>query len=810
MQKSNIKTIYLIHHSHTDIGYTDLQEQVVYNHINNIRQAVSIISHGLAHNTPEKDLVWNCETYYCVERFLESASEEEKEQFFELVRGGHIGLSGTYLNFCDLADIGALSRRTAKMQKTCTAYGAPVRAAMNADINGISMGARDILLENGVSFLFTNIHTHHGMYPLFQNQNAYWWEAENGRRLLVLNGEHYNLGNALGLNSSTNVSFHPGELFFKMDAENEEYLTNLYENIKHRISLYDANNHPYDFIVSSISGVFSDNAPPNPALAYNIQAFNARYGEEITLKMVTVEQLYDAVREKLADVPVYRGDLNDWWANGVGSTPYAVKHFKEAQRLSHICDRLEEKTGVHNDRLSDLADENMLLYAEHTWGHSSTITNPYDTMVLNLDMRKGSYASKAHEASAMRKNEQCHLLGDKLSYYNDHGTVKAISMSRTDGKQPVEFYIESMKIKKMRVTDEKTGEMLPAQISSHPRGTLVSFVADFKAGEEKTFRYEMLPEDRTYPMDGFVYMSEPFVGQERIRDIVNEKLDTETYMLPYQLENDWFKICYRIGEGITSFYDKKSGRELLLPGESAFFTPLYENTEIRTDVYEERRILGRNIRGLHAKLYQGQLDDVTVLDHGPVFTTVKLTFKLEGTHKSAVIIKLYRELPRFTFKYQLAKTLSEDVESVYLPLALNLPKAERFITKGNTPMRLSVDQLPGTNIEYWMANTGLVYCGEDTSYLVGTLDTPLLYQGEMRHHPIRLCRNEAADNRRPVYSWIMNNTWETNFKMDLSGFCEFCYSFERAETSGGRQALDRLADSELGVVTFIFDEGKEA
>ena len=113
MMRNRIKTFYLIHHSHTDIGYTDLQEQVVYNHINNIRQAVSIIRYGIEHNTPEKDFVWNCETYYCVERFLEAASEEEKEQFFELVRRGNIGLSGTYLNFNDLADRDALFRRTA-------------------------------------------------------------------------------------------------------------------------------------------------------------------------------------------------------------------------------------------------------------------------------------------------------------------------------------------------------------------------------------------------------------------------------------------------------------------------------------------------------------------------------------------------------------------------------------------------------------------------------------------------------------------------------------------------------------------------
>ena len=47
---------------------------------------------------------------------------------------------------------------------------------MTADINGISLGARDVLLNNGIEFLYTNIHTHHGMYPLYQNQNAYFWE----------------------------------------------------------------------------------------------------------------------------------------------------------------------------------------------------------------------------------------------------------------------------------------------------------------------------------------------------------------------------------------------------------------------------------------------------------------------------------------------------------------------------------------------------------------------------------------------------------------------------------------------------------
>ena len=164
---------------------------------------------------------------------------------------------------------------------------------------------------------------------------------------------------------------------------------------------------------------------------------------------------------------------------------------------------------------------------------------------------------------------------------------------------------------------------------------------------------------------------------------------------------------------------------------------------------------------------------------------------------------MYRDIPKFTFKYQVAKTLSEDIESIFLPLSLNLPEAERWIVKGGVAMRPGIDQLPGTCKEYYIADTGVAYCGTGASYLINTLDTPLLYQGEMRHHPITLCTNDSADNRRPLYSWIMNNAWETNFKMDLSGFCEFCYTFERIENAQKEETITRLADNDMGEAAFL-------
>lgn len=793
-----IKNVYIVHHSHTDVGYTDLQEQVIYNQVQNIKTVVSLIKRGREAQLPWENLKWNCETAFCVERFLQSASEAEKRDFFGLVRDGFIGISATWLNSTDLADCEMLDRKTKKLRQIFREEGICIKTAMNADINGISLGARDVLAGNGVEFLYTNIHTHHGMYPLYQNQKPYFWENEEGERLLVWSGEHYNLGNALGIVFHKNVNFMTENYFGK--GGDGGPMEQLHRNLSESIKEYEENGYPYDFYITSISGVFSDNAPVNPEIAVTVDAFNARYGDEVRLEMVTLQQLYELIREKVADAPVYRGAINDWWGNGIGSTPYAVKHYKEALRMSHVCDRLEEKTGVHNEKLSQLADENALLYAEHTWGHSSTITNPYDTLVTDLDIRKTGYASKAHEAAAMRRSEQYHLLGDILRYYSGNGQVKAVSMSREKRVLPVEFYVETASLPDVRVTDAKSGEVLPAQLSAHPRGVLVSFLSEFEPLEEKLFFYREQPA-----REEKLFTRTAWVGAERVRDIVNE-YDKESCRLPYCLENDWFRISYSIGEGITSFYNKKSGTEMLKGGTERFFTPVYERTQIRRGVYEERRLLGRNVRGLHAKQYQGVLTDIQLLDHGPVFSRVKLVFALEGTRHCDVVLRMYRSLPRIEFSCRIAKTLREDIESIYLPLSLNLPETEVYIRNGGVPMRPGIDQLPGSNMEYYVADQGLACCGREQSVLIGTRDTALLYMGELAHHPIVLCDNKPENNRRPVYSWIMNNTWETNFKMDLSGFGEFCYTLELAEKTTLPEALERLADNDMDVVSFICGE----
>lgn len=170
---NKIQTVYVIHHSHTDIGYTDLQERILTNQAHYIHNALSLMAQ------PENgDFRWNCETLYCVEEFFKTAAPAEREAFLALARAGKIGLSANYLNYTDLCDREISTQRLKAWVNFLETQGIFLRTAMMADINGISMGYRDVMTENGVEFLYSNVHTHHGMYPLYQNQNAFFWEGK--------------------------------------------------------------------------------------------------------------------------------------------------------------------------------------------------------------------------------------------------------------------------------------------------------------------------------------------------------------------------------------------------------------------------------------------------------------------------------------------------------------------------------------------------------------------------------------------------------------------------------------------------------
>ena len=62
----------------------------------------------------------------------------------------------------------------------------------------------------------------------------------------------------------------------------------------------------------------------------------------------------------------FTGKRLTYRAASKGATPYAVKHYREAQRRYALARRLEPQLGEKSPALCRAAEDNLLLSAEHT------------------------------------------------------------------------------------------------------------------------------------------------------------------------------------------------------------------------------------------------------------------------------------------------------------------------------------------------------------------------------------------------------------------------------------------------------------
>ena len=201
-------TIYLIHHSHTDIGYTERQEKLKRYHYDFIVQAMDILDDIRAGKRPGcGGFKWQCENQWQVENFYRLASEDETRRFEAYVKRGDIGLSGNYLNMTELAGAEIVKSRTEKARKYAEKIGLPIRSGMSADVNGYAWGYPDLLAESGVENLYCALHPHHGMFPLYKKQQPFYWKGPKGNKVLTWVGEHYHFGNELCLSPLAGTSY---------------------------------------------------------------------------------------------------------------------------------------------------------------------------------------------------------------------------------------------------------------------------------------------------------------------------------------------------------------------------------------------------------------------------------------------------------------------------------------------------------------------------------------------------------------------------------------------------------------------------
>ncbi|WP_067625132.1 hypothetical protein [Alicyclobacillus acidiphilus] len=810
--------LYLIHHSHTDIGYTDRQEKIERYHEDFIRQAITAVELARSGEREEwRGFKWVCETFWPVERFLIRSTDDWRHRFVEALRRREIELSANYLNMTELLDDVLTRQLISKAVDFANSIGVRVSCAMTADINGYGWGFSQALVDAGIVNLFSCVHTHHGMYPGFRNQTPFWWVTPRGDKLLVWNGEHYHLGNRLGLAPNAITS----EAIATAEARVEAYLTQLREQ-----------DYEFPFVPIMVSGLFTDNGPPNPAIAALANAWNAEHARNCRIEMTTLSDFFKIVRRYEAEIPVYRGDWPDWWSDGVASTPRQTQLFRDAQRTRRVLQRLCPDTRrAPSERLLE-ADANLAMYSEHTWGYSASVQEPWNPNVQSLLARKEAYAANAHRLvyteldDLLEQHGECSLrprLSARFRILNafDESVDSVVSLhfhhweaNALDGH--------------VNVIDERDGRSLEYQVGPSSRGMCLYVPVSLGPRDESTLRIVKQPDCAS--------------SKESLQVLVNRVNDLsllsaishsrrELTFTESSIESPYVRLSWRPESGIWSWLDKRSGEELIRPDcVHGAFTPIYECTRGKdmNEITAIRSRMGRNRKGLPVERSIGRLVASKVIVKGPLFVTLELEYKIPGLRYYGVRLTVYRDYPQVDVSIRIHKESVWEPENLYVSLPFGRRRevgqhgGQLWIEKAGAVLQPRIDQIPGSLVDYYCVQEGIAFIlpttvAEGTTHpnhfigiAVGVPDTPLIQVGPIEYGD-RLLQGHPDLEQDPehVYSWVMNNFWETNFKAEVGGFYEFRYHVAWGpEFQDPNVAVQHCHQMNVGTLCFRIEEAQ--
>ena len=286
--------IYLVQHTHTDIGYTRPQSEILAEHMRYIDYALDYCDQ--TDNMPdEAKFRWTCESSWVVREYLRSRSSGQVERLKKRIAEGRIEVTGMFANMAEIADENLLYDFL-KPLREISEHDIPVKTVLQNDVNGIAWCMPDYFKNTGVKFLVMGINKTRSILP-FDMPTCFWWESPSGQRLLAFRADHYHTGNNFGVVSK---AISPERMLW--------HLADL-----------DSRHYPFDKISIQFSGYHTDNSPPSTIACELVKQWNQQY-EYPKLRLATSSEFMEYVEKNHAEnLPVYRNAWLDWWTDGVGS-----------------------------------------------------------------------------------------------------------------------------------------------------------------------------------------------------------------------------------------------------------------------------------------------------------------------------------------------------------------------------------------------------------------------------------------------------------------------------------------------------------
>jgi hypothetical protein len=384
------RELWMVHHSHNDIGYSDLQVDVEKKQLKNLRDAMALYRKTASY-PKEARFKWNSEIMWAVESFLATATEAEKKEFIAIVKEGGIGLNAFYTNpLTGIARPEELIRITDYARKIATAHGVEVNDAMISDIPGGTWATVSGLAQAGIKYFSSGPNFIPGLvgggdrvghFNRTWGDRPFYWVSPSGQDkvLFWVAGHGYS-------------AFHGGTVG-KSDAEPA---TKVFAYMRE----LDAQLYPYDMVQMRYT-IIADNGPTDPDLPDFVVKWNEKYASPKFIIATSGQMFEEFERRWGAVIPSFSGDITPYWEDGALST------FRELALVRRSSERLVQAealaciTGAPQPPTAHWEDawRNVHLSTEHTWGAHNSVSEPDAPFAVEQLRVKLQYMTDADKKS---------------------------------------------------------------------------------------------------------------------------------------------------------------------------------------------------------------------------------------------------------------------------------------------------------------------------------------------------------------------------------------------------------------------------
>ena len=725
------REIYLLPHSHVDIGYSDLQVVIEKNHWKYIEQAIEL-ARRTADYPPGARFKWNTEVLWPAETYLRQASPEKRAAFLEAVRKGWIGLQALLANeLTGLCSPEELFRLTEFSRALGREAGVPVPSAMITDIPSYSWSVVPALARSGVRYLSSGPNYMPnltdggdrigGALKAWGDKPFYWISPSGEDRILFwMAGRGYSWFHGLNMGSLSLQNRQP-----------------IFDYMK---TLADA-GYPYAMVqVRYTTG--GDNGPPDPNLSDFVKAWNEEY-ESPRFVIATSQEMFEEFERRYGGaLPSVKGDFTPYWEDGAASTARetgmnraSAARLVQAETLWSMIDPAPFPAAAFTE-----AWRQALLWDEHTWGAADSISDPDGANAVTQWAYKQAFALEADKRSRELFEAALGARPASAGGASSGAAASAVDIFNTNSWDMTDVVLLSRTLSAAgdRVTDD-AGRPVPSQrLTSGELAVLAARVPAFGAK-----RCSIAPgRPEAVPAGSEVRAA----GEALASAELSLRLDPASGAVA--------SLKSLAGSAAAiEFVDSSS------PGLNAY---LY--------------VPGKDPKGARGV----SSARISVLDAGPLVASLLVESNAPGANGLRREVRICAGSDRVDFLDTLDKSKVRDKESVHIAFPFKIADGAVRLDLGWGTIRPDADQIAGSCRDFFCVQNSADISGPRGGVTWVSLDAPLVEVGAMTDESpgdknLRAWRASVGPSQT-LYSYALNNYWHTNYKADQAGPIPLRYS----------------------------------